>query len=301
MRVFLTGATGYVGSAILSELIGRGYEADCLVRRGSAPKVHAASDKLRTVEGDLLRPETYAPALEQCDAAIHLVGIIRENPGKGVTFEKIHTEGTKAIIDACNSAGFAHSGKRFIHMSALGARPGATSAYFRTKWEAEELVRASGIPYVIFRPSIIFGPQDEFVNMLANLCKLPITPVIGDGTYRLQPVSLRTVSDVFVKALTYEPVNTGFDVGGPEQLTYNDMLREIGRAMNRSVRLVHQPLWMMKPMITLFERFPFFPITRTQLSMLLEENICREGTPFYDAYRTEPIRFADGIREYIHP
>jgi uncharacterized protein YbjT (DUF2867 family) len=300
MRVFVTGGTGYVGSTIVSVLLRSGWDVTCLVRPGSKLAGPAAASRvIRTVEGDLLQPSSYDFALAECDAAIHLVGIIREAPSKGGTFERLHVEGTRQLVEACVQAGFVRDGKRLIHMSALGARPGATTGYFRSKWTAEELVRASGIPYVIFRPSVIFGPEDAFVNMLADLVKLPLTPVIGNGTYRMQPVSLRTVADIFVKALTFEPVNAAFNVGGPEQIAYNDMLREIGRAMNRRVRLVHAPLLVMRPVVKLMERFPFFPVTTNQLSMLLEENICRDGTPIYDVYRTEPIRFADGIREYI--
>ncbi|WP_199615600.1 NAD-dependent epimerase/dehydratase family protein [Paenibacillus alkalitolerans] len=302
MRVFVTGAAGFVGSGILAGLLSKDYHVTCLVRK--KPPVagsYASNGSVRFVEGNLLQPETYISMLAECDAVIHLVGIIRENQGKGVTFERVHTEGTKAIVNACVQSGYAAAGKRFIHMSALGARLETSSGYFRTKWEAEQLVRASGIPHVIFRPSVIFGPGDGFVNMLADLVKLPVTPVIGHGKYRLQPVSLRTVSDVFVKALTHHEVNAAFDIGGPEQISYNDILREIGRAMNRGVRLAHVPLSLMKPAVSLFERFPFFPITGTQLSMLLEENICRDGTPFYDVFKTAPIPLSEGIREYIRP
>ncbi|MCI3919577.1 NAD(P)H-binding protein [Paenibacillus sp. TRM 82003] len=303
MKIFVTGGTGYVGTAILSQLAERGFEAVCLVRPGSRLSgAAAASSRIRTVEGDLLNASSYRDALAGCDAAIHLVGIIREAPAKGVTFERLHVDGTRALVDACVAAGYARDGKRLVHMSALGARPGATTGYFRTKWTAEELVRASGLPHVIFRPSVIFGPEDEFVNMLADLVRLPLTPVIGSGRYRMQPVSLRTISDVFVKALTYDPVNVAYDVGGPDQIAYNDMLREIGAALGRRrVRLVHAPLAIMRPVVRLMERFPFFPITTTQLTMLLEENICRDGVPFYEDYKTAPLPFAAGIREYLRP
>ncbi len=304
MRVFVTGATGYVGAAIVDALVERGHEAICLVRPGSRLRGAAAASPLaRVVPGDLLQPASYRDALAGAEAVVHLVGIIREAPSRGVTFARVHEEGTQRLVEACVEAGFAADGsgsRRFVHMSALGARPGATTGYFRSKWTAEEIVRASGIPHVIFRPSVIFGPGDAFVNMLAGLARLPLTPVIGDGRYRMQPVSLRTVADVFVKALTYAPVNVAFDVGGPEQLPYNDMLREIGAAIGkRRVMLVHAPLPLMKPVVRALGRFPFFPITTNQLAMLLEENICREGTPFYAAYDTPPIRFADGIREYL--
>lgn len=298
MRIFVTGATGYVGSAVITALLDRGFEVTCLVRKGSKLP-EAAALSARTVEGDLLDPLSYRFALAGCDAVIHLVGIIREAPSKGVTFERLHVKGTRVLVDACVDEGYVQDGKRFIHMSALGARPAAATDYFRSKWAAEEIVRASDLRSVVFRPSVIFGPNDDFVNMLAGLARLPLTPVIGDGRYRMQPVSLHTVADVMAKALTYEPVDVAFDIGGPEQLAYNDMLREIGAAMGRSVRLAHAPLWLMQPVVRIMERFPLFPITTNQLTMLLEENICRQGTPFYDAYRTPPIRFADGIREYL--
>lgn len=303
MKVFVTGGTGYVGSAIVPLLAERGFDVVCLVRPGSRrPSAVRDLPAVRTVEGDLLDASSYREALAGCDAAIHLVGIIREAPAKGVTFERVHTEGTRTFVDACVDAGFARDGKRLVHMSALGARPGATSGYFRTKWAAEETVRASGVPHVIFRPSVVFGPEDAFVNMLAGLVRLPVTPVIGSGRYRMQPVSLRTVADVFVKALTYEPVNVAYDVGGPDQIAYNDMLREIGAALGRRrVRLAHAPLAIMRPVVRVMERFPFFPITTNQLTMLLEENICRDGVPFYEAYHTERIPFAAGIREYLAP
>lgn len=314
MRVFVTGASGYVGTAVVAALLEREAEVVCLMRKGSRLRgPSAASGDVRIVYGDLLEPAAYRDALRGVDAVIHLVGIIRESPSRGVTFDRLHVEGTRRLLEACAEAGFrtpaagreSHQGngaggKRFIHMSALGARPGASTDYFRSKQTAEELVRGSGIPYVIFRPSVIFGPGDEFVNMLAGLVRLPLTPVIGDGRYRMQPVSLRTVADVFAKAVDAPPVNVAYDVGGPEQLAYNDMLREIGAALGRRrVRLAHAPLALMKPVVRAFERLPFFPITTNQLAMLLEENICREGTPFYADYDTPPIRFADGIREYL--
>jgi uncharacterized protein YbjT (DUF2867 family) len=305
MRVFLTGGTGYVGSAVLEELSNAGHAAVCLARdpgRLPSAKTEAIgrSGGIMAVKGDLLDPDTYREALTDCDAVIHLVGIIRERPSRGATFERVHTEGTKALLEACARAGFGGgSDRRFIHMSALGAGPASTTGYFKTKWQAEQEVRQSGIPHVIFRPSVIFGSNDEFVNMLNGLVRLPLTPVIGDGEYRLQPVSLRTVSEVFVKALTDGPVNRSFDMGGPEMLSYNRMLREIGAAGGRKPRLVHIPLGLMKPVVAALERFPFFPITRTQLSMLLEESICREGTSFYETYGCKPIPFAEGIREFI--
>lgn len=295
MIVFVTGGTGYVGSAVVRRLLENGHEVRCLARKPGRLSERIRDNRYSVVPGDLLEPGTYRDAMRGADAIVHLVGIIREKPGKGITFSRVHTEGTKLLIDAAKAAGI----RRFIHMSALGARPDAACGYHRSKWDAEEHVRGAGIPYIIFRPSVIFGPGDEFVNMLAGIVKAPLTPVFGNGLYRMQPVSLHTVADIFEKALTHPYTNEAYDVGGPEQIPYNEMLKEIGHALGRSVRLLNVPLWLTKPAVAAFHRIPAFPITKDQLTMLLEENICRDGNRIVQAYDLQPIRFADGIREYL--
>ncbi|MFC0211462.1 NAD-dependent epimerase/dehydratase family protein [Paenibacillus chartarius] len=298
MIVFLTGATGYVGAAVLKKLLEEGHEVRCLVRRKTAltsanPK---AAGKIVEVHGDLLEPSSYSESLRGADAVIHLVGIIREKPGRGVTFQRIHAEGTGRLVDAAKEAGV----PRFVHMSALGAREGAVSGYHRSKWDAEQRLRASGIAHVIFRPSVIFGPGDEFVNMLKGIVKAPVTPVFGSGLYRMQPVSIRTVADIFAKALHTEKLNEAYEVGGPEQIPFTGMLKEIGRALGKQrLNLLHVPLFVTKPLVNALHRMPGFPITRDQLIMLLEENICRDGNRFTRDYDVSEIRFADGIRDYL--
>jgi nucleoside-diphosphate-sugar epimerase len=299
MNVFLTGSTGFVGSAILKKCIAEGHTVYALIRHGSEKKLPAdilAKEDIHIVKGHLHDPGSYQDALKQCDAVIHLIGIIRENPGKNMTFQHVHVDGTKNLVEAAVNAGI----QRFVHMSALGARPNATTGYHATKWTAEELVRGSGMNYVIFRPSVIFGPNDEFVNMLSGLMKFPVCPVIGEGNYRLQPVSIHTVSSLFEQALSTSHTQSEYDVGGPDALTYNELLNAIGRALGKQkVIKFHQPLWIMKPVVYTLDRFPFFPITRTQLTMLLEENICTDGNRIYNDFDVEPIPFKKGIAEYL--
>lgn len=300
MKVFLTGATGFVGRGILERLMAEGHETVCLTRAASRDRLPNSKDthaKITQATGDLFDKQSLIDAMQGCDAVIHLVGIIREQPGKGVNFSRIHVEGTKNVLEAAKQAGI----KRFVHMSALGARHNATSAYHRTKYEAEQLVIASGIPYVIFRPSVIFGPGDEFVNMLADLVRLPVTPVIGDGSYPLQPVARKTVADVFVQALNL-PEATGqiYETGGPTPLSYGEILDKIGEAIGkRKVNKFHIPLALMKPVVNTMERFPFFPITNTQLTMLLEGNACQDGQLLYETFQTEKIDFLPGISSYL--
>lgn len=300
MKVFLTGATGFVGKGVLQRLLADGHDAVCLTRPGTKDKLRSertGPGRVYLAEGDILDVESLKSAMAGCEAVIHLVGIIREQPGKGITFSKIHVEGTKNVLEAAKQGGV----RRFIHMSALGSRPNATSAYHRTKYEAEQLVRASGIPYVIFQPSAIFGPGDEFVNMLADLVRMPATPVIGDGSYPLQPVARKTVADVFVQALSLpDATNQTFETGGPDRLTYAEILDAIGEAIGKKrVRKIHIPLALMKPVVNMLGGFSFFPITNTQLTMLLEGNACRDGQRLYDTFPTEKIPFRSGISTYL--
>src|SRR5207237_9040756 len=133
-----------------------------------------------------------------CDTVIHLVGIIREHRSRAITFERIHHLGTLNVLTAASHVG----ARRYLHISALGTRVGAASRYHQTKWAAEEAVRASGLAWTIFRPSLIYGPQDQFVNLFAKIIRRsPIVPVLGSPRARFQPVSIDAVASAFVNLL----------------------------------------------------------------------------------------------------
>lgn len=292
MRVFLTGGTGFVGSEVLRQLLEAGHTVRCLVRRGSSNKVEAQKG-VEIHRGDVTRPESLEGGLEGCDALIHLVGIIREFPGRDVTFKKMHVDATRNVLAAAGEQGV----KRYLHMSANGTRADAKSTYHRTKWRAEELVRDSQLDWTIFRPSIIFGRQSEFVEMLAGLVrKAPVVPVIGDGKYRMAPVALSDVAGAFVKALeSPEAVGKTYPVCGAGEYTYNEILDLIGQALGKKkVSKLHQPVALVKPVIGLFENLSFFPITKAQLTMLLEENIC-ENNEWAADFGIEPKDFGREI------
>jgi NADH dehydrogenase len=187
-------------------------------------------------------------------------------------------------------------------MSALGTRAGAGAAYHRTKWDAEEIVRASGLDYTIFRPSIIYGPGGEFINMLAKQIRLmPLVPVIGNGQYRMQPIAVDDVAAAFSASLaTNAAMNKIYEIGGPEALSYNQMIDTICRVMGKRRVKAHVPVGLVRPVAWLSEKvMPKPMLTRDQLAMLLADNVC-DITAMRDELGVDPVSFEDGLRGVLH-
>ena len=279
MKVFLTGATGFVGSYVLRELLEQGHSVRCLVRPGSTSKLVSNTDEVEVVYGNITDPNSLEGTMETCDAVIHLVGIIEENRRTGTTFEAIHYEGTVNVAGEARSAGI----KRFIHMSANGADPNGGSRYLTTKWRAEEHLRSSDyFDWTIFRPSIVFGePGDdvpEFVSRLADTLvrPFPVLPILGDGTYELQPVAVETVAAAFVQALDRdETIGQTYCVAGEQVFSFNEVVDIIARAVGGRVKSkVNVPLLFARPMIELVAPTGLLPISPDQLKMLTEGNTC---------------------------
>lgn len=296
MHVIVTGGTGFIGGHVVRQLMSSGHDVSVLVRPNSAHGIEALPGMTKIIDGDVL-DEDLQDRLPDADAFIHLVGIIREAPRKGITYERLHVESTKNAINAATHRGI----RRFVHMSALGASPEGPTEYFRSKGRAEALVRASGLDWTIFRPSVVFGPGDDFVNMLGGQVRVfPVVPVIGDGTYTLQPVAVDDVASGIVDALKQpESINQTFCVSGPETMSYDDLLDTIARGLGKKrARKAHVPLGLMRPTIRAMEGLSFFPITTDQLTMLLESNAC-DPTPFFKTFGIAPTRFEQGISEYL--
>ncbi len=292
MKIFISGGTGFVGGHLSRELLDRGHELKLLTHQRRQDTVG-----IEQIEGDVTRPETFQEAVRGCEAVINLVGIIREFPGRNVTFRKLHIQATDNMLVAARKAGV----RRYLQMSALGTRADAVSDYHKTKWQAEELVRNSGLEWTIFRPSLIFGPKDAFINMLAAQLKLaPIMPVIGSGSYRLQPIHADDVARCFALALEKpETAGQAYELCGSDRMSYEELLDEVAAALGRSRPFKpHAPLGLMKLIIPVMQNIPQFPITMDQLQMLLEESVC-DGA-WQKSFGFKPRGFKEGIGEYLH-
>lgn len=302
MRVLVTGGTGFLGRQILRELRDAGHGTLLLARKpdSAAVRVMAGEFSATIRAGDILNPDSLANACDGTDAVIHLVGIISE-VGKQ-TFENVHTRGTRHIVAAAQSAGV----QRFIQMSALGTRANAAARYHQTKWAAEEIVRGSGLDWTIFRPSIIYGAGDGFVNLFARLSRWsPVVPLIGGGRMKFQPIAVESVAEAFVKSLN-EPRAVGqtFELCGQEVLTLAEIVDAILAVTRRRRVKLPLPFGVARVQAALLE-FVFGkllgqapPLNRDQLLMLQEDNVgdCATATALFDL---KPVLFREGIASYL--
>jgi NADH dehydrogenase len=268
-NVLVTGGTGFVGRPIVESLANRGYKVTVFAR-GQKPRFGLPSGA-RFVAGSIEDSSSISRSLDGIEAVIHLVGIIFEY--RGATFEGIHHQGTQNVINAMKQSGV----KRYIHMSALGSRPYATSRYHQTKWMAEEAVRASGLDFTIMRPSAIFGPKDEFINVFARLCRTsPLVPVPTTGHGKIQPISVLDVAEIFSRSVESEAhIGKTYEIGGPETFTLFQLVGRLSQILGKKRLRIPIPARFMWPVAWIFEHLPIRPpVNREQLMMLEEPNIC---------------------------
>ncbi len=301
MKILVTGGTGFVGTHLVNALLRRGHSVAVLARHPEDAR-NRFNRPVERIRGDVLYPPSLVSAFAGRDAVINLVGIIHEKGG--LTFDRAHREGAENVVAAATEAKV----PRLLHMSAMGASEDAPSEYGRTKAAGERAVRGSGLDWTVFRPSIVFGPGDGFVSLLAPIVKKnPLfIPVIGKGETRFQPVSVYDVARLFGDALEKpETVGRAFDVGGPDVLTMNEIYREIATVLGkRNKPLVHLPLWWGRLLAGFFEFLarrgwiPAPPLTRDQLRSLSRDNVgdLSETVAVFDG---EWYEFRAGIREYL--
>ena len=299
-RVFVTGGSGFVGSAVLDELGQRGYQVNALVNRRKLDR----SD-VQSIQGGLFSDKALDEGMRECDAVVHLVGIIMQRPSKGITFERMHFQGTVRVVDAARRNGV----KRYVHMSALGTRPNAVSDYHRTKFLAEEYVRGSGLDWTIFRPSFIHGPRGEFMQMEAKWARRKAPPFLfmpyfGAGAFgrsgagQLQPVYVEDVARAFVDALE-KPNTIGeiYPLGGPDVVTWPRMHYIVSEAVvGKKRRAIAIPAWKAN-LLTHLVPGPLLPFNRDQVIMSQEENTC-DLSKFVADFGWTPRPFAETVNSY---
>jgi NADH dehydrogenase len=296
MRVAIYGGTGFVGSYLIDELIGAGHDLAVLVRPGSEDKVRHR-ERCRIVPGDIGDGDAVAEVLTGCDAAIYNIGILRESPSAGITFQALQYEGAKLAVETAMARGVG----RFVLMSANGVKAHGT-AYQETKYLAERFLAQSELDYTIFRPSVVFGDprgRMEFCTQLRDDMILPPIPAPGffsgtspaKGGFSMSPVHVRDVALAFVRSLEVSDTFGGtYVLCGPEALAWPEIIRRIAAAVGRRKTVVPVPAGLVRAAASALDRFESFPITRDQLDMLMEGNT-GDSREIFSMLGIKPLRF----------
>jgi uncharacterized protein YbjT (DUF2867 family) len=270
MTVLVTGGTGFIGPHVVHALRAREIPVRALVRDPARAKRLGAWG-VEPAAGDVTDPASLHSACEGVDAVVHLVAIIR---GRPADFERVMAEGTQNVVAAAQEAGV----QRFVLASALGLDERSKDAvpYFGAKWEMERAVRESGLEHVIFRPSFVFGRDGGVLPTFVRLARwAPVTPIIGPGRQRLQPIWVEDLAEYYAVATT-EPgaTNRTFELGGPDAVSWNEFWERLKRVLGVRRPSMHVPFAAMRLQATLTERLPGAPVTRDQLTMLaLGDNV----------------------------
>jgi uncharacterized protein YbjT (DUF2867 family) len=296
-RIFVTGGSGFVGAAVMDDLLNRGYQVNALVRHRD---IDPAGGRVRSVRGDLFTSGALEEGMRGCVGVIHLVGIIIEKRVEGITFERIHYQGTRNVVDAAKRVGV----RRYVHMSALGTRPDAVSTYHKTKFLAEEYVRQSGLDWTIFRPSVIHGPKGEFMQMESKWARGKAPPFLfmpyfgGKRAGRLQPVYVKDVARAFVDAIE-KPNTVGevYPLGGSQILTWPEMHRTVAQTLIGKPKMVaSMPAPVAKTLATIGVG-ALLGFNVDQVIMSQEDNTC-DTAKFRDDFKWEPRGFDETLKEY---
>ena len=265
--ILVTGGTGFVGPKIVHALREREQAVRSLVRRTSNRSAATlASWGSELVQGDMGDAASLRRAVEGAEAVVHLVSI---RQGSDDDFRRVMEQGTRDLVAAAKDAGV----RRFVLMSALGTSEETKDLvpYYHSKWEMEQVVRGSGIEHVIFRPSFIFARDGGILPTFRKLARVaPVTPIIGSGKQRIQPIWVDDVAAYFAAGVDKpEAANRTFELGGPDAVTWNEFWERLKRALGQRRPSVHVPIQLMRLNALVTERLPGnIPLTRDLLTML---------------------------------
>ena len=292
--VCILGGTGFVGRSIAEQACARGYRVRVLTRSQPRARPLLVLPTLEAMVADPNDGESLARAFEDMDAVVNLVGIL--HPKGRATFESAHVELPRKVARAARAAGV----RQFLHMSALGAADSAPSKYLQSKAAGEAAVRESGaeLPFTIFRPSVIFGEHDHFLNLFARLARVfPLIP-LGGADAKFQPIWVEDVARCFVSSLgDPRALGSAYDLGGPRAYTLAELARFAAAAIGRHPRIVALPGALASLQAFFFEHLPGALLTRDNLRSMSVDNVC--AGPFPQVFGFEPSPLEAVAPEYL--
>ena len=305
MKVAIFGGTGFVGKYLLKALNNKKHEVYTLVRNNSEYKISDFKN-IHIINGNIENQTSVEQTIMNCSTVIYNIGIIREFQSKGISYQKLHYQYAKKVIDKAIHYNIEH----FILMSANGVKENGTG-YQHTKYMAEEYLKKSGLNYTIFRPSLIFGKPEndqEFCTQLRDtMIKLPIPAplffsglnIFQAGQFKMSPIHVENVADFFIKSIQNKAhYMQTYELGGLNEYNWKQIITNISLALKKNKWMVPAPANIIKIVAMLFDRFKFFPVTRDQLIMLLEGNTC-DSKDLFTQFEIEPIEFSVKSLSYL--
>jgi uncharacterized protein YbjT (DUF2867 family) len=296
--ILVTGGSGFIGSHIVKRLIAEGKDVRVLIRNRDRAMQESRLTNLEVEwsNGDVLQPETLSKAMHGVDAVIHTVAIAVEKGN--LTFERINEQGTVNVVEAATEGNV----KRLINLSQLGANPSLPYRFMASKGRAQAYVANSQLDWTAFRPSVVWGPEDEFANTFARLVPLTpfIFPIIGDENTRFQPVWVGDVAEAIVKSIDDpKTIKREFELGGPEILTLEEIERRILAALNARRLFIRFPLPLLQIIVRMMEALlPSPPVTRSLLELLAVSNVTTQNA--LSEFVSDPRSFtSENISPYM--
>ena len=304
MKVAIFGGTGFVGNNIIAELLNHEYQVNVLVRSGSEHKLEQINN-CNVINGDIGDKDAVEDVIKISDVVIYNIGIIREFKSKDITYEELHYDGAKLTIDLSKK----YNINRYIMMSANGVKPNGTG-YQVTKYKADVYLKNNIRDWTIIRPSLIFGNSNgkkEFCSELKkDMLSLPIPApaffsglnIFSAGEFKMSPIHVRDVSKIFIDCINNNHAfKKVYDLGG-ENYTWKEIISIISKAYNKDKMIIPAPTLFVYLVAFLFDRFDWFPISRDQITMLLEGNTC-ESDIIFKRYNIKPIKFNPSNLDYL--
>lgn len=297
MNVVVAGGTGLLGRAITKALLDAGHTV--VVASRSQPARDPIDARASWVRADVTDPSTLPAALAGADAVVDAVQFPNspiEDPKKGLTFERIDLGGTKNLVDAAKAAGV----PRFVGLSGVGAAEDAEFHWLRYKWAEEQHVKASGVPFTMFRPSWIYGPRDVSLNRFLGFARfLPFIPIVGDGKTRISALFIDDLAVHVVAAVERDDVRGRiFEIGGPDVLSMDEVVRAALKAAGKKRFLMHQPASLMRMVAGIAQRLPGRLLTPDAVDFITMDGVADTG-PLVEAFGLRLTPIAEGLATYL--
>jgi NADH dehydrogenase len=298
MRIVVTGGTGFIGREVVSRLLETAGD-EVVVTSRDPERRPAWGDRVKVVQAFAGDPLSLGKAMTGADVVVQAVQFPNhpvEDPKKGRTYLEVDGKGTQVAAATAKKVGV----RRFVYLSGAGAGQGRPQPWFRAKDMAEAAIKETGMEHAILRPSWIYGPGDRSMNRFVTFCRyFPVVPVIGDGKTRVDPISVKDVARCVAESVRREDAKDKvLELGGPERLTMDEIIRTVQKVLGKRRPLLHHPVSLMKLLVLPMALLPEPPLSPGAIDFVTQE-VEIDPRPAMAYFGFTFRRLEEGLREYL--